>query len=152
MVYSKKYNGKVMYAMEDDEELQELRKKRMAELMKTKRSVGVKMAGQVIQVDSSNFDEIINSNMPVLVDFYANWCPPCKTMAPIIEALATDYSGRIVFSKLNCDEEPAIARQFSVSSIPTFIFFKNGSPVKQVIGAVGRDPIEKIMKSLLSGD
>jgi thioredoxin 1 len=137
--------------LENDEELQELRKKRIAELMKTKRSVDEKMTGQVIQADSSNFNEIINSNMPVLVDFWASWCPPCKTMEPIIEALAKDYSG-FVFAKLNCDEEPAIARQFHVSSIPTFIFFKNGSPVKQVIGAVGRDPIEKIMKSLLSGD
>lgn len=138
--------------MEDDEELQELRKKRMAELMKTKGSVDAKMTGDVIKADSSNFNEIINSNMPVLVDFWASWCPPCKTMEPIIEALAKDYAGKFVFSKLNCDEEPAIARQFSVSAIPTFIFFKNGSPVKQAIGAVGRDPIEKIMKSLLSGD
>lgn len=138
--------------MEDDEELQELRKKRMRELMKTKRSVDVKMTGQILTADSSNFNEIINSNMPVLVDFWASWCPPCKTMEPIIEALAKDYAGKFVFSKLNCDDEPAIARQFLVSSIPTFIFFKNGSPVKQVIGAVGRDPIEKIMKNLLSGD
>jgi thioredoxin 1 len=151
MVYFKKNNGKD-HTLDDDEELQELRKKRMAELMKTKRSVDVKMAGQIIQADSSNFNEIINSNVPVLVDFYTTWCPPCAKMAPIIETLAEDYTGKFVFGKLNCDEEPAIARQFHVSSIPTFIFFKNGSPVKQVIGAVGRDPIEKIMKSLLSGD
>ncbi|MFX1519123.1 MAG: thioredoxin, partial [Promethearchaeota archaeon] len=113
--------------MDDDEELQKLREKRMKELMT--RSVNAKMTGDIIQVGSDNFNEIINSNMPVLVDFYANWCPPCKTMAPIIEALAVDYKGKFVFSKLNCDEEPTIARQFSVSSIPTFIFFKNGKPV-----------------------
>ena len=136
--------------MDDDEELQKIRKKRMRELL-MKRSVDVKMKGDIIQADSSNFNEIINSNMPVLVDFYTTWCPPCAKMAPIIEALATDYAESFMFAKLNCDEEPSIARQFSVSSIPTFIFYVSGRPVKQVIGAVGRDPIEKIMKSILSG-
>ncbi|MCK5587356.1 MAG: thioredoxin [Candidatus Lokiarchaeota archaeon] len=136
--------------MEDDEELQELRNERIRELM-MKRSIDTKMTGDIIQANSSNFSEIINSSMPVLVDFYTTWCPPCAKMAPIIEALANDYAETFMFAKLNCDEEPSIARQFSVSSIPTFIFYVSGRPVQQVIGAVGRDPIEKIMKSILSG-
>jgi thioredoxin 1 len=117
-----------------------------------KRSVNAKMTGEIIHANSGNFNEIISSNMPVLVDFFTFWCPPCKTMEPIIEALANDYAGKAKFAKINCDEEPMIARQFSVASIPTFIFFKEGKPVKQVIGAVGRDPIEKIIKSLLSAE
>jgi thioredoxin 1 len=144
--------AKDMYTMEGDEELQELRKKRMRELMK--RSVEAKMPENVpvgiIPLDSGNFNEIINSNVPVLVDFYTVWCPPCETMKPIVETLAKDYAGKFVFAKLNCDEESSIARQFSVYSIPTFIFFREGKPVKQVVGAVGRDPIEKIIKSLIS--
>lgn len=93
-----------------------------------------------------NFNkEALEADKPVLVDFYADWCGPCKMMSPIIEELAKDYEGEIIIGKLNTDENPNTTAQYKVMSIPTMILFKDGKEVDKVVGAVSKDTlVEKL--------
>lgn len=89
------------------------------------------------QFTDANFQkEALESNIPVLVDFYADWCGPCKMVAPIVAELADEYAGVFKIGKLNVDQESATAEKYRVMSIPTLIIFKNGAPVDTVVGAV----------------
>ncbi len=91
----------------------------------------------------ANFQkEALESNIPVLVDFYADWCGPCKMMAPIIEELAGDYDGKVKIGKINTDENPSTAQNYRVMSIPTMIIFKNGQPVDTVVGVVPKKTLQ----------
>jgi thioredoxin 1 len=104
------------------------------------------MAGNTVELTSANWEaEVVNSETPVLVDFWAAWCGPCRVMAPVMEELATRYAGTIKVGKLNVDEYPEIAGRFGVMSIPTFIYFQNGQPVRQIIGAM---PLERLVQEL----
>ena len=86
---------------------------------------------------TANFEqEVLKSELPVLVDFYADWCNPCKMMAPVVEALAKELAGKCKVGKCNIDENFPIAQKYRVASIPTFIVFKNGQPDKTVMGAM----------------
>lgn len=99
---------------------------------------------------SSNFDsEVLNADIPVLVDFYADWCGPCKMMAPIVESLAESYDGKIKIGKCNIDEEMDIAQRYRVMSIPTFILFKGGQAVETSVGAMSREELENKLKKVL---
>lgn len=99
----------------------------------------------MLVLNKENFDGAINENPLILVDFYADWCGPCKMMAPIVEELARDLEGKITVAKINVDENSDIAARFQIFSIPTFILFKNGRPEEKIIGAVGKAGlIEKI--------
>ena len=80
--------------------------------------------------------EVIESDVPVLVDFWADWCAPCKIIAPIVEDLASEYDGKIKFAKLDVDSNPKAAQEYGVRGIPTLLIFRGGSPVDQVVGAV----------------
>jgi thioredoxin 2 len=93
--------------------------------------------------------EVLDSSAPVVLDCWAPWCGPCKMVAPILDQLAKDYAGRIKFAKLNTDENQGTARQFSIQSIPTLLFFKGGSLVNRLVGALPRGEIEKEVKVLL---
>lgn len=94
------------------------------------------MAGSTITLSDTTFDEEINgATEPVLVDFWAEWCGPCKMIAPILDEIARENDGRIRIAKLNVDDAPAVARRFEVMSIPTMILFKDGEAVKRVVGA-----------------
>ncbi len=105
---------------------------------------------QEVTITKGNFDsEVMKSAVPVLADFWAEWCGPCRVIAPILKDLARDYQDKIKIVKVNVDLEPDLAMQFNVSSIPTLLFFKNGQLVKQQIGAVPRQALEKIIKDLL---
>lgn len=93
------------------------------------------MAGNVVELNSTTFNtEISNSQVPVLVDFWAEWCGPCRMIAPVVEELANEYAGRLKVAKLNVDENRDTAIQYGVMSIPTLILFKNGQPVERIVG------------------
>ena|ERR1035437_3274917 len=98
--------------------------------------------GTPLHLTDATFDtDVIKSDKPVLVDFTATWCGPCRMIAPIIEDLANEYQGRAVFGKLDVDENPETSMNFGVRSIPTLLIFKGGQVVDQIIGATGKDKI-----------
>ncbi|GAC1589585.1 MAG: thioredoxin [Acidimicrobiales bacterium] len=97
------------------------------------------MAAGITHVTDSTFDEEVkSSNEPVLVDFWAEWCGPCKMIAPTLEEISKDYEGKLKIVKLNVDDAPDTARRFEVMSIPTLILFKDGEPSLRIIGAKGK--------------
>jgi thioredoxin len=103
-----------------------------------------------VTVTKSNFDaEVMKSAVPVLADFWAEWCGPCRVIAPILKDLAKEYPDKLKIAKINVDQEPEIAMQFNITSIPTLLFFKQGQMVKQQIGAMPRQALEKIVKDIL---
>lgn len=104
----------------------------------------------VLQVSDGNFDsEVLQSSQPVLVDFWASWCGPCKAIAPVIDALAEQYSGQVRIAKLNVDENPATPGKYGVRGIPTLILFKDGQIVDQLVGAVPRQQLENLLQKVL---
>jgi thioredoxin 1 len=103
----------------------------------------------MVLTDDNWKKEVTEADGPVLVDFWAEWCPPCRMIAPSIDALATAYSGRARVGKLNVDESPAVAQAFGVRSIPTLLVFKNGQVVDQQIGAVPQPRIAAMLEKHL---
>ncbi len=103
----------------------------------------------VVLTDDNWKKEVTEAEGPVLVDFWAEWCPPCRMVAPSIDALATAYSGRVKVGKLNVDESPAAAQAFGVRSIPTLLVFKNGKVAEQQIGAVPQPRIAEMLERQL---
>lgn len=99
---------------------------------------------------AENFEqEVLKSQIPVLVDFYADWCAPCMMMAPIIERLAKEYEGRIKIGKVNVDDEMALAQQYRVSSIPNLKIFQGGVLQSQMVGAQSESELKKVLDGLL---
>ncbi len=102
-----------------------------------------------IHFTDENFNqEVLSSDIPVLVDFYADWCGPCKMLAPVIEALAEEYEGKVKVGKLNVDNAPDTAQNYGIMSIPTLLYFKNGEVVNKSIGVVAKSEIEQVLNSL----
>ena len=101
------------------------------------------------EITDSNYQEILGSGKPVLVDFWAEWCGPCKLIGPVVEDLAKDYEGRAVIGKVDVDNNPAVSAQYGIRSIPTLLFFKNGEIVDKQIGAVPKSVLSKKLEAQL---
>ena len=100
-----------------------------------------------IIITEENFEnEVLNSDKPVLVDFWAQWCGPCRMLGPIIEEIANDYEGKVKVVKVNVDEQPNLASKYGIASIPTVIVFKNGKPEKTLVGLRSKNEIENMIK------
>ena len=102
-----------------------------------------------MELNSSNFKEIISSDKPTLVDFWADWCGPCHMVSPVIDELADDYAGKITVGKVNVDAEQTIAAEYSIASIPTVILFKSGTAVKKFVGVRSADDYAEMIEDNL---
>lgn len=120
-------------------EIEKIRKRMLQKMMEGMGKEEKEMPNKPISITDGNFDEIISKYDTVVVDFWAPWCGPCRLIAPIIEQLAKEMKGKVVFAKLNTDENPKMAMRFRVMSIPTLILFKNGKMVDRNVGALPPD-------------
>ncbi len=128
-----------------DEELEKLKKKQLEEMLKLQNQLNTSEKTSIIDLDSSNFEKQIGKDELILVDFWAEWCGPCKSMHPIFSRLAKKYD-HVSFARVNVDSNQTIAMKFGVQSIPNFIMFRNGKPIDKMIGAVGEPGIHMICK------
>ncbi len=104
-----------------------------------------------VELTTANFETLVlNSEQPVLVDFWAAWCGPCRLISPMVEALAKEYDDRFVVGKVNVDQHGAIAAQYEIASIPTLLYFKNGQVVKKTVGVVSEDTLRSQMEEVIS--
>ena len=99
-----------------------------------------------LHLNSQSFEEVIAGSQPVLVDFWATWCGPCRMIAPVIEQVAAEFEGRAVVGKVDVDEEPGLAQRFGVMSIPTLVVIKDGKVVEQAVGARGRADVAAMIE------
>ena len=105
----------------------------------------------LLHVNDKNFaSEVLNAEIPVLVDFWATWCGPCRSISPIVEELAIEFSGRVKVTKLNVDENPATPSQYGIRGIPTLILFKSGKILDQIVGAVPKARLKTMIEKALS--
>ena len=110
------------------------------------------MSEFTIDVNEENFDSIvINSDKPVLVDFWAEWCGPCKMLTPTIEAIAEEYNDKSIIVKINVDDAPAIATKYGIRSIPSILLFSKGEVVEQRVGAVSKEELTSLLDKTIEG-
>lgn len=129
----------------EEEELKRLREKKLAEYVERKQ----KMNDEPVHVTDTNFSQITKKHPLALIDFWAPWCGPCRTLAPTIEELTREYAGEVLFGKLNVDENPNTAECFQVFSIPTMLIMKNGEEVDRIVGCVQKEYIKAALRKHL---
>lgn len=104
------------------------------------------MVKDILEIGDSSFDaEVLQSDKPVLVDFWAPWCGPCRAIAPMVEELASDFGDKVKFAKCNVDENPATPSKFGIKSIPTLIFFNQGKVLDKIVGIVPKSQLEEMI-------
>lgn len=103
----------------------------------------------IYEINDSNFEEIIAGGKPVVIDFWAQWCGPCKMMSPIVDELAEEYDGKIIVGKCDVDESEDVPGEYGIMSIPTILFFKDGELVNKNVGACPKDTLKKMFDTLL---
>jgi thioredoxin 1 len=136
--------------LSEDKELEEIKRRILERMMSQKSRQNVLQSGTVNVLTDANFDQVISeATLPLLVDFWADWCMPCKMMTPVVEAMARDYAGRAYFAKINTDQNRATQARYRIMSIPNFILIKGGRQVDQVLGAVGRQGLEILLRAHL---
>jgi thioredoxin 1 len=108
------------------------------------------MAGKILKLTDADFDEKVKAEPLILVDFWAEWCGPCRMIAPVLEELAGEYAGRLTIGKLNVDENRQVATRFGIRSIPTLMFFRDGAQVEQVIGAHPKSTLKAKIEQLVN--
>ena len=134
-----------------DEELEKVKQRKMAKLSRqTTPTGGDEGEGNPVALTDETFQETIAKAPLIVVDFWASWCGPCKMVAPIIDKLAKEYSGRVAFGKLNVDENPVVSNAFQIQSIPSLLVFKNGKLVDGLVGAAPKQLIESRIKPYLN--
>ncbi len=102
-----------------------------------------------MEITSGNYDELVGQNKPVVLDFWATWCGPCKKVAPLVEELASEYEGKAIIGKVNVEEEDGLAAKFGIRNIPTIIYMKNGIIVDKQVGACPKSVLEDKLKAIL---
>lgn len=108
------------------------------------------MHNRIVTVTEATFDSVVTSEQPVIIDFWAPWCGPCRAIAPALEAIATELGDQVTIGKVNVDEQPALASRFAIRSIPSLLFFKDGELKDQLVGAVPKARIVERLDALLA--
>jgi len=129
--------------LSDDPEIEKIKQRKLEEMLRQQNQPRIEHG--ITDLNDSNFDQIVSAENPTLVDFWAEWCGPCKTMHPVFESLSKNYPN-VKFARVNVDNNQNISMRFNVQSIPTFIMFKAGLVVDQMMGAVGAPGIHMICK------
>lgn len=133
----------------EDEELERIKERKLRKLARKRSGHG---APGIVMLDGERFDEFVSrSSVPVLVDFFAVWCPPCKMMEPVIERLAEEFAGKVAFGKVDVDENMELAARFEVSAVPTFILFKGGKMLGRIVGARDYNDFKEILEEAIKG-
>ena len=138
----------------NDEEIEAIKQRKMAELQKALASnTAMSSIKEPITLTDSNFKNEVSKYPILLIDFWAPWCGPCRMISPMIEQLAREYTGKVVFGKVNIDENRMITQSFGIQSIPTMIIFKNGKAVDIIVGAIPKAQLEtRLHQQLLVSD
>jgi len=133
----------------EDKELERIKEKQLQDMINSQKEAQVQAKAGVLELDAISFDGTISANNLVLVDFWAEWCGPCRAMHPVFDRMAKKYP-RIKFARVNVDQAQTIAQRYQVQAIPTFIMFKNGEIADRMMGAVGEPGIHMIAKKFLN--
>lgn len=136
------------FISEEDEELRRIKEKKLKELMRLKEKKQ-EMSVKPVPVTDSNFSEMVNRHPLALIDCWAPWCGPCVVISPIVEELAKEYAGKVLFGKLNVDENRRTAERFRIFGIPTLLIIGKGKEVDRIVGLVPKDQIEARLKKHL---
>ena len=104
------------------------------------------MSNAAATTDATFMTDVLKNPLPVLVDFWAEWCGPCRMVGPVVEELAMEYAGKVSFAKCNTDDNPLLSGSFTISAIPTLLFFRNGALVERVTGAYPKDALKKVVE------
>jgi thioredoxin 1 len=145
-------HGRLSAGADEDIELERIRAKKMRELMKKaaeEATIEKETLSEPITVSDADFDQVVQRYPLIVIDCWAAWCGPCRMVAPIIDELARDYAGKVVFGKLNVNENPKTAMRFDIMSIPTLLIMKNGKEVDRIIGAVPKQAIEAKLRKYM---